>query len=440
MTTPSTATPSETDDPRASRLPRALTSDPGQRVTVSIITGLVTWRVTDQAHPQLRRWAVPVFCAALGLPSLLNPTNRAHLPAELALTLAFTLPLLWREKRPGLVFAVTTLASVAALQLNILNGADAARIVALYNVGRYGTPRQLATACAITATQLVLWASVFWNSGHLQHAKRPEMVTVLAMLAVTACAGIAITGRLAKAYIVALETERNQQARLAATHERARVSREMHDVLGHTLAVIIGLADGAAALARTQPDRSADTLRIIADSGRGALAELRRLLTVMDERQGPHDGATPLTPQPGLADLDSLLDRVRAAGPTATRHTEGELARLTPGLQLTVYRIVQEALTNTLKHAAPDTVVTVSLLARTDTVRVTVEDTGPPRSAPARFEGSGGGQGLLGMRERAALYQGRITAGPTEGGGWSVDTVLTLPRTIPAPSTENLPA
>ncbi|MEV0037990.1 histidine kinase [Streptomyces sp. NPDC050804] len=438
-TAPGTAASPRNAAPRASRLPQALTSDPEQRVTVSIISGLASWRMTDQAHPQLRRWAVPAFCAALGLPSLLNPANRGHLPAEIALILTLALPLLWRERRPGLVFAVTTAASIAALPLSILSGADAARIVALYNVGRYGTPRQLTIACTITAAQLIAWVSVFWGSGHLQHAKRPEMVTLLAMLAVTACAGLALTGRLAKAYIVALETERDQQTRLAAAQERARVSREMHDILGHTLAVIVGLADGAAALARTQPERSVGTLSLIADSGRDALAELRRLLTVMDDQHTPHDDATPLAPQPGLADLDGLLDRVRAAGPTATLHTEGNLAELTPGLQLTVYRIVQEALTNTLKHAAPDTTVTISLATRADTVRVTVEDSGPARPATPQPQAGGRGQGLLGMRERAALYQGRLTAGPTTSGGWSVHTVLTPSCGIPAPATENRP-
>ncbi|MEU1300105.1 sensor histidine kinase [Streptomyces shenzhenensis] len=423
MTDPTTPAPTHRTATRASRLPHSLTSDPDQRVTVSIISGLAAWRMLDRDHPQLRRWALPAFCVVLGLPSLLNPANRAHLPSEIVLTLAYAVPLLWRERRPGLVFALTTIASVLALPLNVLNGADSARIVALYNVGRYGTPRQLAAACTVTAAQLVVWTLTFWDSGHLQHAKRPEMITLLAMLAVTACAGLALTGRLAKAYIVALETERDQQARLAAAQERTKVSREMHDILGHTLAVIVGLADGAAALARTRPERSADTLHLIADSGREALAELRRLLMVIDDRAADTEDA-PLAPQPTLESLPALLNRVRAAGPAATLRTDGDLTALSKGVQLTAYRIVQEALTNTLKHAAADTRVAVDVSTDGSTVHVTIEDSGPPRRENTEHPS---GQGLLGMRRRAALYRGHVQAGRTPSGGWRVHTALSAP-------------
>lgn len=435
MTEPTTDEPARGISPHASRLPQSLTSDPDHRVTVSIISGLAAWRVLDRDHPQLRRWAVPVFCAVLGLPSLLNPANRAHLPSEIVLTLAYTVPLLWRERRPGLVFAITTAASVLALPLNVLNGADAARIVALYNVGRYGRHRQLVIACTVTAVQLVVWIAAFRGNGQLQHVKRPEIITLLAMLAVTACAGLALTGRLAKAYIVALETERDQQTRLAAAWERTRVSHEMHDILGHTLAVIIGLADGAAALAKTRSEKSADTLDLIGDSGREALAELRRLLTVIDAPATQRD-TTSLAPQPTLQDLPALLHRVRAAGPTADLRTDGDLAPLSPGLQLTAYRIVQEALTNTLKHAAADTTVSINLYRNEESVHVTVEDTGPPRAADSERHGRHSGQGLVGMRHRAALYQGRISAGPTTAGGWRVHTVLSTSRTLSSAVTE----
>ncbi|MDQ1041210.1 signal transduction histidine kinase [Streptomyces sp. V3I8] len=438
MTEPSNDEPSPGTSPHVSRLPRSLTSDPDHRVTVSIISGLAAWRMLDHDHPQLRRWTVPVFCAVLGLPSLLNPANRAHLPGEIVLTLAYTVPLLWRERRPGPVFAITTAVSVLALPLNVLNGADAARIVALYNVGRYGRHRHLVLACAVTAVQLVLWITAFWGSGQLQHAKRPETITLLAMFAVTACAGLALTGRLAKAYIVALETERDQQARLAAAWERTRVSREMHDILGHTLAVVIGLADGAAALARTRSEKSADTLDLIGDSGREALAELRRLLAVIDIPATRRD-TTPLAPQPTLQDLPALLHRVRAAGPAADLRTDGDLAPLSPGLQLTAYRIVQEALTNTLKHAAADTTVSVDLHRNGESVHLTVEDTGPPRAADSERHGRRSGQGLVGMHHRAALYQGRISAGPTPAGGWRVHTVLSTSRPLSSAVTEKHP-
>jgi signal transduction histidine kinase len=135
-------------------------------------------------------------------------------------------------------------------------------------------------------------------------------------------------------------------------------------------------------------------------------------------------GATPLAPQPGLTDLEPLLERVRAAGPTVTLHTEGDLCDLAQGLQLTVYRIVQEALTNTLKHAAADTTADVTVIADPHAVRITVEDTGPHRPPSTERRDDGHGQGLVGMRERAALYQGTVTAGPNSRGGWTVRALL----------------
>ena len=414
------------------RIPESLLDDPEQHVIVSIISRLASWRLFDRAHPRIRRWGVPALCAVLGIPSLLNPANSADIPAELALSLAFTIPLLWRERRPMPVFAATTAVSVLVLTLGTLNGADAARIVALYNVGRHDTPRRLSIALAITIAQLVMWATVFSNGGQLKHATRPEVVTLLAMITVTAFAGLGLAGRLVNAYITALEKERDQRARLAAATERARISRDMHDILGHTLAIIVGLADGAAGLTETKPQRAADTLRIIATSGRGALVELRRLLTVVDDERADAS----LAPQPGLADLEALLERVRIAGPTTTLHTDGDLTRLAPGLQLAAYRIIQEALTNTLKHAVPHTTVHVRIAANHNHVRVSVEDTGPRRTQkPGRMSS---GQGLLGMRERAALYQGSLTAGPNTHGGWTVHALLlTIP---PAARTERHPA
>jgi signal transduction histidine kinase len=263
-----------------------------------------------------------------------------------------------------------------------------------------------------------------------------------ALVAAVAAAGL--VGRVVNAYVGALherafrlEVERDQRSRLAAAAERARVAREMHDILGHTLAVIVGLADGAAGLAEKSPKRGADTLRIIADSGRGALGELRRLLAVIGEEGDGSDepGGTPLAPQPGLADLAALLERVRAAGLTVTLDTEGDLTGLAPGIQLAVYRIVQEALTNTLKHAASDTTAHVGVTADRDRVRLAVDDTGPPRT-PRDDAARDDARGLVGMRERAALYQGTVTAGPNTRGGWTVRALL-IPTTAP---TENHPA
>ncbi|MBR8640466.1 two-component sensor histidine kinase [Streptomyces tuirus] len=384
----------------------------------SLVARLASWKVADDARPQVRRWAVPAFCAVLGIPNLWGSSDRAEAVTTLALILAFTIPLLWRDRRPMLVFLLITAVSVIALPVQPVSGAGWSRAVALHNVGRHSTPRRLAVAITITVVQLLVWGMTLESSSEWQHAVRPGVITLLAVVTVTAVAVLGLAGRVVTSYIATLEKERDQQADLAAARERARVSREMHDILGHTLAVIVRLADGAAALAATKPQRGAETLQIIADSGRDALGELRRLLAVVgDETDVRPD--SPLAPQPGLSDLDALLDRVRAAGPTATLHTVGDLACLTQGLQLTVYRIIQEALTNTLKHAASDTTVHVTVTADTESVRVSIEDIGPARSPKAGLKPRST-HGLIGMRQRASLYQGEVAAGPNERGGWTV--------------------
>ncbi|MEV6419910.1 ATP-binding protein [Streptomyces sp. NPDC051662] len=145
---------------------------------------------------------------------------------------------------------------------------------------------------------------------------------------------------------------------------------------------------------------------------------------------------TPLSPQPTLQDLPAVLPRVRAAGPTADLRTDGDLAPLSSGLRLAVYRIVQivrETLTNTLKHAAADTTVFVNLHRDGEAVHVTVRDAGPPRAAGSERRG---GQGLIGMRRRAALYRGHINGGPTTAGGRQVHTVLSTSSTLSTVVTE----
>ncbi|MEE1797803.1 histidine kinase [Streptomyces sp. JV176] len=407
---------------------------------MSIIARLSSWRRADRAHPRVRRWGVPLFCAALGLPSLLNPANKSSIAEELVLTVALAVPLLWRERRPMLVFVLTSATAALTAYTGSLHGAnasaDVARLVALFNVGRFATPGQLLIALAISLTQLVAWAAGLWGDGQPEYAARSEPVILLGMVTVMAIAGLGLATRLVNVVIAALQKEKDQQARLAVAQERARVSKEMHDILGHTLAVIVGLADGAAGLTETKPQRGAETLRIIADSGRGALAELRRLLAVIgDGNDRPHHA--PLAPQPGLADLDPLIERVRAAGPSVTLGTDGDLTVLAPGLQLTVYRIVQEALTNSLKYAAADTSVDVRVIVGPGAVHVDVEDTGPLRAPRSRRRSTGNGRGLIGMRERAAIYQGQVTAGPNREGGWSVHARLLTTPPVTTTRTEN---
>lgn len=418
------------------------------RAVVRVLTLLIALGRVDEAHPRVKRWGTPVLCAALGLQPLVEyPGPGPALPVSLGLLAGITVPLLWRRSRPVLVFTVVTAFSVAEAACGVLTNAHfLAQLIMLYNLARFATPLALGGALSIVVPQTVITILAFSSDVQFKRITTALALAVMLSLCMLAMAGLGLGGRLARRYIAALqdqavrlEVERDQRARLAEAAERARISREMHDILGHTLAVMVGLADGAAGLAEAKPKRGAETLQIIADSGRGALSDLRRLLgSVREDATTSCD--SPLAPQPGLTDLDALLERVRAAGPTVTLHTEGELAALPPGLQLTVYRIVQEALTNTLKHAAHTTTVGVTVAATSRAVQVAVEDSGPPRPSRERPRDDGE-QGLLGMRERALLYQGTVTAGPNSRGGWSVRAELhLLPPTATTMPTEKNPA
>jgi signal transduction histidine kinase len=194
----------------------------------------------------------------------------------------------------------------------------------------------------------------------------------------------------------------------------------MHDIIGHNLSVIITLADGGAYAADITPQRSKQALQLVGDAGRQALGELRRMVGVLrDQADAPE-----LNPQPGIADLEQLCTRFRAAGPEVLYRSAGELDALDRGVQLMTYRIVQEALTNTLKHAGPRTRIDVLVAAADSELRVRVQDTGRPDDPHQLEPPAEEGHGLAGMRERAALYGGTVAAGPAPGGGWAVQAVL----------------
>ena len=221
-----------------------------------------------------------------------------------------------------------------------------------------------------------------------------------------------------------LEVERDQEGRLGAAAERARIAREMHDIVAHNLSVMIALADGATYAMPGSPDRARQATERVSATGRQALLEMRRLLGVL--REGEQAGAQPLAPQPGLDRLDGLLAQVHAAGIPVTMDLDGDPRQLPDGVQLTVFRVAQEALTNTLKHAARPTSAHLALRCEHGRVELEVTDTGAPSRGAPRPQplAGGGGRGLRGMRERAAAYGGRLDAGPGPDGGWRVSLRL----------------
>jgi signal transduction histidine kinase len=222
-----------------------------------------------------------------------------------------------------------------------------------------------------------------------------------------------------------LEQEQLDSASRAVNEERARIARELHDVVAHSVSVMVVQAGAARRVMDRDPDRAADALSSIESSGRQALDELRRLLAML-RHYG--DQRPALSPQPTIEDLETLIAQIEEAGLPVTLIVEGQPRHLPSGVDLSVFRIVQEALTNTLKHAGPAR-ATVRVRYEPDHLLLTVTDNG--RGLAEQLKRDNGdrvsrGHGLVGMRERVALFDGDLQAGPKPGGGYEVTARLSL--------------
>jgi signal transduction histidine kinase len=241
--------------------------------------------------------------------------------------------------------------------------------------------------------------------------------------ALSAVAGPALAGRVVRrlrSLTAELEHERERSAHAAVGEERARIARELHDVVAHGLSVIAIQADAAEAALGRDPELARRPLTAIRASAREALAEMRQLLGMLREDDGP-DTADALAPQPGLGQLPALVERTRAAGVPVELEISGEPRPLPASLDLSAYRILQEALTNVRKHAG-SVPATVRLEWRDGALAVGVRDRGPGGPTGGRA-----GHGLVGMRERVRLHGGELHAGPTAAGdGFEVRAVLPL--------------
>ncbi|MFC7819878.1 sensor histidine kinase [Streptomyces sp. NPDC057367] len=346
----------------------------------------------------------------------------------LAMTLGFTVPLLWRRSHPGAVLlAMAPVAVVNAWTGAILQAAMLQLLVVFHIALR----RPLRSLC--WATPLVLTQVLVSGLRHGDSAGSWNQQFGSQLLSIGVATLIGVTVRTRRNYTAALEdraqrleVERDQQAQLAAAAERARIAREMHDIIGHNLSVITGLADGGRYAATKSPERAAQALDAIGNTSRQAMGELRRLLDVLRDDEQSRQEPAELAPQPSLTDLAPLIDGVRRAGLPVRTTVDGR-PDLPAGRQLAVYRVIQEALTNTLKHAGPDATADIDLsYGDGGAVTLTITDTG--RAAPAATTD---GRGLPGMRERTALYGGTLEAGPRPRPeqGWRVH--LHLPEESP---------
>jgi signal transduction histidine kinase len=375
-------------------------------------------RRAEVRHQRLADLAIALVVAGLSIVGLAAQHRLGH--ADLVVFCAcLCAPLLLHRRSPMQAFALV--AAVCFVQW-LVSGpqlADAAVLVALYWVARDGELPELGAGAAVVEGGAIM-AAAHWSPA------RPLRDWVGLTGLTVAAAGLGVTVRLRRALVASLheraarlEFERDQEGRLGAAAERARIAREMHDIVSHNLTVMISLADGATYALDAAPEQALPAMQRVSATGRQALVEMRRLLGVLrDDEPKEH----PLEPQPSLERLDELVARVNAAGIPVSIEIDGEPRELADGVQLAVFRVAQEALTNTLKHAGRPATAHLALHCATEHVELDVIDTGTNGVDGARrtVRGGAGGRGLRGMRERAAAYGGELEAGPMAQGGWRV--------------------
>ncbi|UPT42915.1 histidine kinase [Streptomyces sp. WAC00303] len=426
-----------TDHPRAAGTPpapEATTAPPPPADTTEtapltrIIRGaLDRLRAFDRRRPRVWDAAVTAFwtvAAVLdytsgGWRTVARDDVTAAEPLVLLMSLCFSLQLLRRRTHPMAVLLLMAPASLVNVWTGAVVQAALLQLIPVFQIVLRSSFRTVGAAAALfVAPVLAVGVRIpsTWGQEVVSYVVRTrrEYTEVLVERAHR------------------LEHERDQQARLAAAAaERTRIAREMHDIIGHNLSVITGLADGGAYAARKNPERAGRALEAIGATSRQALSELRRLLGVLRDDHPEAERA----PQPTLDELAPLIERVRRAGlPVHLElHVEPRAGSLTPGRQLTVYRVVQEALTNTLKHASGPTSATVTLTYTHTHLDARITDTGTGAGTTADAEEAPlPAQGIMGMRERAALYDGTLDAGPLPNdGGWQIRLRLPLEDTRP---------
>ena len=372
----------------------------------------------DERRPRGRRslafdLALAVVATAAELGQVIGAAGTPS-PWALVLAVVAGAVLVLRRQAPLAVFA-TTLAAGAAIVALGDEPSGAPVFIALYTTAALCELRLSVAALAPTVVVVAALSAATADS-----PGRETSATFGAVIAVSLAIGSWALGAYAQArrrYLRELqeraayaEREREQLARIAVHEERASIARELHDIVAHSVSVMLVGVRGARDVLRSSPDAADDTLARVERSGEQSLTELRRILALLREPEQTAESR----PQPSLAELDELVANYRAAGLPVRLEVIGEPLPLPSGVELSVYRIVQEALTNALKHADP-TIVAVRLAFRDTRLELEVVDDGMPRPGAAAT-----GQGLIGMRERVALLGGELETAPRAGGGFRV--------------------
>lgn len=344
--------------------------------------------------------------------------------------LAWTLPLLLRHRFPLVTPLVTTTGFAVgsfyvADQMQTTAFGVLVLIVAAWWMGAGNERRRAIVGLA------AMYAGSQVTTAHFSDSISVGDVIFTALLvAAPWTAGQVVRTRAARAVelqerTARLEAERETSAQAAVADERTRIARELHDVVAHSISVMTIQAGAARLLLNDDPDRAEEALGRVEDTGRETLSEMRRLLGVLRQDMADHGS---LEPRPSLEHVDALLNHYRKSGLDVQLQVVGAPSMLPPGIDLAAYRVVQEALTNTLKHAGP-TRVSVQLTYSADAVQLDVVDDGRNAGTPIETpNGHDGGHGLVGMRERTAIYGGRLETGPRDDGGFAVSARFPLER------------
>ena len=377
--------------------------------------------------------AVDSFLAAVLIVTALIVVRNVHVSADTRppngwndmLLVAVLGPIAVRRRYPIGAYIVTAIAAGALWSMNSIDGGSAVGgLFAVYGLGFYADRKRAFRIFVVFAAGLsalaVLLALIYETEGRwFQCASRIGIVLGPYFFGDSRRTRNELLENLRER---ARRTEEDQarEARQAVADERSRIAHELHDVVAHSLSVMVVQATAGQRLITRSPDRAAESMASVAETGRAALGEMRRILGVLDSRPESEHGVQELAPQPGLADVDSLIERCRGAGMHIDMTRSGADVSLSAGVELAIYRVIQEALTNVLKHAGAAR-VTLQLLVE-DPVVIEVADDGIGLAAPKSPDGRG--RGVIGMRARVESVGGDFSAGPRPGGGFVVRVAI----------------